>query len=82
MPRDLQISGVTPAAAPATSVRAAVLDFLSRVGDSVAPVDEVEFLAALSAAVRGGRAPAAELWDKYHGQRADRVARLYARYGY
>jgi hypothetical protein len=65
-----------------TPVRAAVLDFLSRAGDAAGAVDDGELIAALRAALCNGRGPVDDLWEKYHRPRADRVARVYARYGY
>ena len=70
-----------PQMPPATAVRAAMLDLLSRLGDAASVRDEAELLAGLRAALVAGRGHADELRDQYHRPDRDRLARLYARYG-
>jgi len=76
MPYDLDTRRLTPP----PSLRAAVLDLLSRSDDGAA-LDERELRAALRALVVAARRPADELWELYHGGRSDRVGRVYAKYG-
>lgn len=77
MPYDLD----TRRTAPPPSLRAAVLDLMSRC-DGGDALDERELRAALRTLVVATRRPADDLWERYHGDRSDRAGRVYARYGY
>ena len=65
---------------PATGLRAAVLELMSRSGAGEAALDERELRAALRALVVATRDPASALGDRYHGGRHDPAARIFASY--
>lgn len=67
--------------APPPSLRAAVLDLMSRC-DGGEALDDRELRTALRTLVVTARRPADDLWELYHGGRSDRAGRVYARYGY
>mgnify|MGYP005829521209 CR=1 FL=1 len=79
MPYDLPPRYSGPLARrPATGLRAAVLELMSRSGAGAAALDERELRAALRALVAATHDPAAALAERYHGSRHDPRARVFA----